>query len=47
MFDDLGTGKAIAIGPHIPIQCKLPKNPMKNAANISGDIFLFRLEFNG
>jgi hypothetical protein len=33
-----GTGKAIAIGPHIPMQCKLPTNPTKNAANISGDI---------
>jgi hypothetical protein len=39
-LDEFGTGRAIAIGPHIPMQCKLPTNPTKNAANISGDINL-------
>ena len=41
MLDEFGTGRAIAIGPHIPMQWRLPKNPMKNAVKISGDILLF------
>lgn len=35
---ELGTGRAIAIGPHIPIQCAEPKNPTANAEKIIGDI---------
>ena len=35
-FEESGTGKATAIGPRIPMQGKLPKNPTKNAVKISG-----------
>lgn len=45
MFEELGIGRAIAIGPHIPMQCKLPKKPIASAVKISGDImFKYKLD---
>jgi hypothetical protein len=34
-FEDFGTGKASAIGPHIPMQWKLPIKPIVSAVSNS------------
>lgn len=40
---ELGTGSAIAIGPHIPMQCAEPKKPTAKAEKIIGDILVHKI----